>query len=252
MNAYAAAVFGTLVKVYDDMEDNPVLLQYNTPQFMELVKALVIVSFTYVSIHNINFPIIIFIVHYINYLFIDNHSLATDFYHAGMFIAFLLSIITFDVSKLSMALINTIIYGIIGIYIDHALFSEEHSWTKIIWRTLCSIGLVISLQFSLFMPYYDMILFSTGYFITSVCMMTYAQCNETKSSKEPTEPTEPNEPNEAEEPKEPNEAEEPEEPKEPNEAEEPKEAKEPEEPKEQISQEANPISEEKEVHLQVE
>ena len=181
---YAAAIFGSLLKVYDDIEDIPVIAQYNTPQFIEILKALIIASFTYVSLHNINFPIIICIIHYLNYLFIDNHSLATHFYHAGMLIAFLLSIITFDVSKLSMVLVNTILYGIIGIYIDHTLFPEEYSWRKIIWRTLCSIGLVVLLQFSVFMPYYDMILFSSGYFMTSVMVMMYAQTTEAIPSKE--------------------------------------------------------------------
>jgi len=205
---FGAAVFGALLKVYDDMEDNPVLAQYNTPQLMEIVKTLIIASFTYASIYDMNLPLIIFIFNYLHYAISDNTALSTYFYHGGMIVAFLLSIITFDISTISVVtIIITILICIMVGYMDNKLCPEEYSWKKIIFRTIYSIGIIVLLQFSV-VDYHTMITY-LSHFMTSILIMTYAQYNETKS---------------------------------------PHPLK---EPKEQVSQEA-PISEEKEVRLQVE
>ena len=176
---YAAAIFGGLIKVYDDTMDNPVIAQHSTPPFMEMVKVLIIASFTYASLHHMNLPIFIFITHYIHYLIADQESLATHFYYAGMIIAFVLSIITWDTSQLSVLLLVMIILFILGGYIDHRFFPEEYSWKKIIWRAMWSVELIVSMQFSIFEPCYSILFFCVGYFIVSVLTMTYAQCSQT-------------------------------------------------------------------------
>lgn len=180
---YAAAAFGALLKVYDDIEDNPIIAQYCSSQFMEIIKVLVIASFTYASIYNMNFPIIIFIGDYLHYIMSDNGHISTDFYHAGMILALLLSIITFDVSKLSIELIISIVGFTLFAYLDHRFFPEEYSWKKIIWRSLWIIGILVLLQFQTSIPYYDMMLFPLGYCIISILFMLCAQCNETTSNK---------------------------------------------------------------------
>jgi|UniRef100_A0A6C0BGX8 hypothetical protein len=204
MNAnYAAAVFGATLKIFDDMEDNPVLAQYSTPKLMELIKAFVIASLTYAAIYNMNFPIIIFIGDYLHCAMSDNTALSTDFYYAFMTISLLLSIITFDVDKLSVVLIISIIFFTLVAYVDHTLFPEEYSWKKIIWRAVSSIIYIILSQFTIFTPYYDIIFFYIGYLMLSAIMMTCAKYYETKSSKDPKELKEqPNEPKEPKEPKE--------------------------------------------------
>jgi hypothetical protein len=200
---YAALVFGTTMKLYDDMEDNPVLAQYSTPKLMELIKALMIASLTYTSIHYMNFPIVLFIGLFLHDIMSDDTSLSTGFWHALMIILLLLCIITFDISKLSMELIFSIIFFIVAAYIDHKLFPEEYSWKKIIGRILVVFIFITLLQFPIFIPYYDIFLFYSSYMMTSVLMMTCAKYYETKSSKDPKELKEqPNEPKEPKEPKE--------------------------------------------------
>lgn len=181
MDAYAAALFGGLLKIYDDMEDIPVITQYKTAELMEIIKALIIASFTYASIHNMNFPLIIFIANSIHCLMTDHKALATDFYHAGIMIAFLLMIITFDVSEWNILSCIIIPLLILTGYVDHTLFPEEYSWGKIIGRTLFSIGLIVSLQLSIMVPFYDIIAFSISYCITSILIMTYTQYTEATS-----------------------------------------------------------------------
>ena len=188
---YAAVVFGATMKLYDDMEDNPVLAQHSTPKLMELIKALMIASLTYASIHYMNFPIVLFIGLFLHDIMSDDTSLSTGFWHAFMIILLLLCIITFDISKLSMELIFSIIFFNVAAYLDHKLCPEEYSWKKIIWRTLGAIMYTILLQFPIFIPYYDILLFYSSYMMTSVLIMTYAKYNETKlsteSSKDPKE-----------------------------------------------------------------
>ena len=204
MNAqYAASLFGGLLKIYDDMEDNPLIAQYASSQFMEIIKVLIITSFTYASIHNMNFPIIIFVGHLLHYLITDCDSLSTDFYHAGMILALLLSILMFDISKLGSGLIITLFGFMLYAYIDHKIFPEEYSWKKIIWRSLWVIGVLILLQFPMSIPYYDLMFFPLGYCMISVPLMIYAQSHET--SKDPKESKEPKEPKETKELKEPKE-----------------------------------------------
>ena len=182
----AAATFGGLLKLYDDIEDIPVIAKYASSQFMEIVKVLIIASFTYAAMHNIHLPIIIFIAHCLHYLIADRESIATDFYHAGMILALLLSIITFDVFTLNMELIVSIIGFTLYLYTDHTLFPEEYSWKKITWRLLWVIGLFLLLQFPvpMSMPYYDLMFFPLGYCMISVLLMTCAQWGETPHEKD--------------------------------------------------------------------
>jgi hypothetical protein len=181
---YAAILFGGLLKVYDDMVDNPIIAQYSTSNMMEIVKALIIASFTYASMHNMNLPIFIFMGEYLHCTISDDKANNTYFYHAGMMIALILSMITFDISKCSLILINNILLFMIVGHIDHTLFPEEYSWRKIIVRTFYVIFLMMALQLPIFAEHYDIFLFCSGYFMTSVLIMIYSQYNESNQTIE--------------------------------------------------------------------
>jgi hypothetical protein len=201
MSANVAAIFGGLLKLYDDIEDIPLIAQYATPHIIETLKALIIVSLTYVSLHDMNLPLIIFIAHFLHDVITDDRALETTFYYAGMITLFILSIITFDLSKWDMTACSiVIIVFLLGGYMDHKVFPEEYSWKKIIWRALCAITVLMLLPFSTQVIYHDILLFFLGYCILSVLLMTCAQWSET--SKEPKEPMELKEPKEPKEPKE--------------------------------------------------
>jgi hypothetical protein len=180
----AAVAFGALLKVYDDIEDIPLIAQYATPHIIETLKALIIASLTYVSLHDMNLPLIIFIAHFLHDLIIDNHALETTFYYAGMITLFILSIITFDLSKWDMTACGiVIILFLLGGYVDHKVFPEEYGWKKIVWRALCAITVLMLLPFTTRVIYHNILLFFLGYCILSVLLMTCAQWSET--SKEP-------------------------------------------------------------------
>jgi hypothetical protein len=195
----AAATFGALLKVYDDIEDNPVIARYSSSYIMEIVKALIIASFTYASIHDMNLPIFIFIGEYLHSVISDSNATSTEFYHAGMIVALLLSIITFDASHVSVILIISIVGFILFGYIDHTLCPEEYSWKKIILRICYVIVLIIVGQLPVFIPYHNTVLFSMSYFMTSVIFMICAQYSDI-TPKEPKEPKEPKKPKEPKEP----------------------------------------------------
>ena len=176
---YSAALFGGLLKLYDDIEDIPVNASYFSSQFMETLKVLIIASFTYASIHNMNLPFMIFIVHCLHYLLTDRESITTDFYHAGMILALLLCMVMFDASQLHMGLLFSIMGVTLHAYLDHIFFPEDYSWKKILWRTVSGILCIISLHFHICIPYDDILLYWLGYFTTSVLLMTHAQSSET-------------------------------------------------------------------------
>jgi hypothetical protein len=180
----AAATFGALLKVYDDMEDNPIIAQYGSSQIMEIIKVLIIASFTYASMDNMNLPIFIFIGEYLHSAVSDDKATSTEFYQAGMIVALVLSIITFDVSKLSILLVISIVGFILGGYIDHTLCPEEYSWKKIILRMFYIIMIIILGQIPIFIPYHNTLLFCAGYFTTSVLIMIYAQWSGTNLSNQ--------------------------------------------------------------------
>jgi hypothetical protein len=180
----AAATFGALLKVYDDMEDNPIIAQYGSSQIMEIIKVLIIASFTYASMDNMNLPIFILIGEYLHSAVSDDKATSTEFYQAGMIVALVLSIITFDISHVSVILILTIIFFILGGYIDHTLCPEEYSWNKIILRIFYVIMIIILGEFPRFIPYYNTLLFCVGYFMTSVLLMIYAQWSGTNQSNQ--------------------------------------------------------------------
>ena len=181
----AAFVFGGLLKVYDDMEDIPVIAQHASSQLIEIVKAFIIASLTYVSIHNMNVPLLIFIAHLVHCLVIDDRVLVTDFYLAGMMITLCLFILTFDLSQWNTtAIVIPLILFMVGGYMDHTFFPEEYSWKKIIWRALCGVSVLVALSFSICMPYCDIVSFFLGYCALSVVLMIYAQSSETAVSDE--------------------------------------------------------------------
>ena len=175
----AAATFGALLKVYDDMEDNPVIARHSTPQRMEIVKALIIASFTYASIQDMNLPIFILIGEYLHSAISDDNATSTEFYHAGMIVALLLSIIAFDISTWSIVLLISIVGFIVGGYIDHTRCPEEYSWNKIMLRIFYVIMIIIIGLFPICIPYRSIQLFCLGYFMTSVLFMLYAQWSKT-------------------------------------------------------------------------
>ena len=188
--------FGGLLKLYDDIEDIPAIAQYATPHMMETLKALIIVSLTYVSLHDMNIPLIIFVAHFLHDIITDDRALETDFYYAGMITLFILSIVTFDLSKWDMTACGVVILSfLLGGYMDHNIFPEEYSWKKIVWRALCAITVLMLLPFSTHVIYHDILLFFLGYCVLSVILMTCAQFHESKEAKEPKVSNEPNNPN---------------------------------------------------------
>ena len=182
-----AFVCGGLLNVYNDMEDIPVIAQHASSQLIEIVKAHMIASLTYLSIHHMNVPLLICMAHLLHCLVIDDRVLVTDFYLAGMMTTLCLFILTFDLSQWNTtAIVVPLVLFMVGKYMDHTFFPESYSWKKILWRALCGVSVLVALSFSVCMPYCDVLSFFLGYCALSVVLMTYAQSSEMAVSDEKT------------------------------------------------------------------
>ena len=146
LNTYVAAIFGGLLKIYDDIVDIPEYAIYSSPRILEIVKVLIISALTYISIHNVNIPFLLFTFHLIHVIFIDKNSLGTDFYFSGMILSFILIFISLESSDLAFSVIPILLVSLCTVLFDHYFFPEEHSWKKIIERCLIGGGLILSPQ----------------------------------------------------------------------------------------------------------
>lgn len=173
-NQYVAILSGGLLKLYDDSNDIPIYGSTYSKAGLEILKGLIIATFTYVSINNMNVPFVVFIFIGLDQLFIDDTALNTDFYYSGMILTFILLLITFDPDHVTHLVWIPIILASIFGYIEHKLFPEDYSWKKIIARTLVVLGLVVSKDIAL--KYFidnDIICIAIGYFSFSVFNMLY-------------------------------------------------------------------------------
>jgi len=178
---YVAILSGGLLKLYDDTNDIPIYGSNYSKAGLEILKGLIIASFTYVSIHNMNVPFVVFIFIGLDQLFIDDTALNTDFYYSGMVITFILLFITFEPSHVTHLVWFPIILASIFGYAEHKLFPEDYSWKKIIIRSLAVLGLIISKDIAL--KYFidnDIICIAIGYFSFSVFNMLYLKYKNSK------------------------------------------------------------------------
>ena len=172
------AIFGALLKIYDDIIDIPTLFT-NSSFIIELIKGLLISCITYISIYDIYTPLYLFVSHVLVYLFIYKECLNTDFYQSSMIILCILLLISFTPSALTILSSRVFMIFIGGFIMDHYMFPEEHSISKIIART-AYIGFIICMCICMYT--YDTmhmelnIIFTIlGYMCISVGNMIYAE-----------------------------------------------------------------------------
>jgi hypothetical protein len=170
--------FGGLLKVYDDIIDIPTIATFCTPQLIEIIKVFIIASFTYVTMNNTNFILILFVMMEIHMAFSDHKCMKEIFYTAGRILSLVLCMLTFSFATLNWTVLLTTAGLSISSAFDHKLFPEDHSWKKIIYRLLCVIGIIFYINY--IRTYIDtldcdILLFSAGYLSLSIIIMTYVE-----------------------------------------------------------------------------
>ena len=191
INNIMPMLFGGLLKMYDDIYDITAYKEYFSELSIETIKCLIISMLTCISINNPVMPFNTCIMILIVQCF-DDKELNSPYYIAGLITSLFLIIITFTPSLYFS--LNKIMYTLvflIGTYIDHKYFPEDHSINKIIWRSLGAIFVIIAVIYlkmiivhddSLFKMVYDFLLFSIGYLIISLANMTFIEFNKKDES----------------------------------------------------------------------
>jgi hypothetical protein len=167
-------LFGSLLKMADDVEDIPYYKKRITPIGLELLRALMYVFLTYVSVHNVNFPIVFFIgdafLQYINEKTLDN-----PMFVAGMIALAVLSVLcynsqTFDIGAILLTL--AVVFPIA--YMDNHFFPEDVSVRKICGRLGAVIAFLLFYSFFAKVLPVEFIMIEIGYSLTSVANMLAA------------------------------------------------------------------------------
>ncbi len=167
-------LFGSLLKMADDVEDIPYYKKRITPVLLELLKALTYVFLTYVSVHNVNFPIVFFIGH-VFLQYINEKTLDNPMFVAGMIALAVLSVLcynsqTFDIGAILLTL--SVVFPIA--YVDNHFFPEDVSVRKICGRLGAVIAFLLFYSFFAKVLPVEFIMIEIGYSLTSVANMLAA------------------------------------------------------------------------------
>lgn len=182
-------LFGSFLKIYDDIDDIEEYKTYFSSAVEEFIKAAIWICFTLISVKNINFPIIVFIGSLIAHIFVDKNYLNNDYFKSGMIS--LIFIILLSFKNLDQINIIQIIVGLLGFFIlftiDHKLFPENSSIKKLCGRA----GIIVFFVLALIGLYYFSIsnqdinagiLLVIGYFATSVINMSMLEYKKVRES----------------------------------------------------------------------
>ena len=172
-NYIIALLSGGLIKVYDDIVDIPEYGSHFSNTFIILLKISLIALMIIMSINNANIPLIIFTFILIMELCVDSNTLDDTFYKVGMIVTFIMVCYTFTISNINYIIGSTVALALIGGFIDHKLFPEDHSINKIIGRSTMCILLFLSKDTLKHVVEYDLIWFGIGYMGISVIDMLY-------------------------------------------------------------------------------
>ncbi len=165
-------LFGGLLKIYDDIWDMDNFKNYFSSLSIETIKGLILILLTLISNNDINVPIIIFLGEAMLCLF-DKESLNSDFFKAGMIIAFILVLLVLPKSHFNLSATSiTLLCMSFGAIFDHLTFPENSSLKKIIWRSLAVIIVILILFISNTLFIKPMFYFSLGYLLVSIFNMT--------------------------------------------------------------------------------
>ena len=173
-----ALLAGISCKLYDDLEDNPLLVSFKTPFIMELLKGFHYVFFTCVSLEESLFFYINFYVNYLHLLF--NKFAFTRPYE--MSICFTYGVLFFIVTKGEMFLnfnfydLTCVSGSFIFAGVEHFLCPEELSVNKLIMRSILIISILLTLWVSWIKSKATIYLCYNfvGYFTVSVIVQYYS------------------------------------------------------------------------------
>lgn len=173
-----STLFGSSLKLIDDVYDNPVIRPYFSQTAIEFLKSFIFILLTHLSVYDFNLLFVLFVGHLVIPLF-DKECLNNSYFMAGMFLLAILCIVSFPV-YFDFITISIIFVMLIAFCLfDNKYAKEESSPKKIFFRSAGVVGLFALLLFRfIFMDtklFDNVIIASIGYHTTSVINMTITE-----------------------------------------------------------------------------
>jgi hypothetical protein len=173
---------GLACKLYDDLSDNPLLVDFKTPVLMEFLKGVHYILFTTISLHNPVFFMLLFVICSVNSL-VDPTAWSEPYesslpYSLGL-IYFL---VQYDSLPLNVYDVCCIILTLLTIVAEPRMMHKEVSLCKLIVRAyfVCAMLCMIVLPLNSITLKY-MFSYSIGYCLCSVFCQYYSLYKHTKT-----------------------------------------------------------------------
>jgi len=177
---FLSLLAGFSVKVYDDIEDNPLLRSFRNETLMEILKGIHYILFTAISIHEPLFFIMSCISNILNCS--ANHEAYSKPYERSVFFSFLILFFMIDYKKITTVcfmdkLLVMLMFS--ALYVEPPLMrmyfrDSEFSYQKMVIRTMTFIGLMCVFMFVTSNAVKCYFMYCIGYFLFSSIAQYYS------------------------------------------------------------------------------
>lgn len=143
MDTLLPVLGGILCKVYDDLNDMKLL---TSDRLNEILKGSQWMILTLVSIHDFNFSILLYFIHYVNSIMVPSEW-SNPYESSLLYIYPILILLSFQTRTYASAADTLVFLGLVTLFaIEPLLITEEISYRKLFFRVGCScIGLLVIL-----------------------------------------------------------------------------------------------------------
>jgi hypothetical protein len=175
MDYIYAFLFGSSLKMYDDLNDNNLIDKLG--YINELVKGLPWILGTLLAYNDFNYQLLFIIINLASSLG-DKEPYSGGYVTAHKILNPLLLLLSADSIKYFKIIdFVYIFFHTLNMFLESLIFKEESSLRKLIVRSVCSINLLLSILFGFYFGVSKSIIkilfLSVGYSLVSVCFQIY-------------------------------------------------------------------------------
>ena len=178
MSSLIALLGGAATKLYDDLDDNMLLQKYRNSTLMEFLKGIQYISFIVLSVEEPMFLIILYLVNIVHHF--GNKEAYNKPYEHSLLYSYVLLFFIIDYKKITNLCISDkliSIEAILGSAVEPLInfdINAEYSFSKLIFRVVGIILLIIQYYFSRSNSIKYFITSVIGYLVVSILVQCYS------------------------------------------------------------------------------
>lgn len=176
-----AFISGVSCKLYDDLSDNPHIVQYKTEYLSELLKGIHYVSFTSISIKDPYFFLTSVIANISHYIY--NKEAYSKPYESSLFISLLFIIFALEYKSVNFKLIDyfLLLSCCALLFLEPLCKFTEYSYLKMMGRGIALLWYILCCSMNVSPTVYHLYTYFIGYFLCSVICQGYSLFRKKKS-----------------------------------------------------------------------